>query len=270
MLILHIYLTILYSVDVSDKCLFCWCFKSAFTKTQNICTNHHHNSVGNSQGIVFIDFCEKIVIGAKVSILRYFLYFPTYLLYLFWFMQWIPMNFCVHSMFYLLVQASERLLQGTVEVVGNSKFSKAHIPIFLSRYNTSPWPWLKGNSWTFLCRMKCWIGALWCTAVLNLCSYQKKNVLLSFLFGWWKMKIYLLIMRSPLVTSSVFMLLSYKCKVSIFIKSTPTIFYLYIIFETAVVVTGHCSCSILTYLSTDYQFLHFPKISLQSFWTLNQ
>ena len=181
--VLHIYLTILYSVDVSDKCLFCWCFKSAFTKTQNICTNHHHNSVGNSQGIVFIDFCEKIVIGAKVSILRYFLYFPTYLLYLFWFMQWIPMNFCVHSMFYLLVQASERLLQGTVEVVGNSKFSKAHIPIFLSRYNTSPWPWLKGNSWTFLCRMKCWIGALWCTAVLNLCSYQKKNVLLSFLFG---------------------------------------------------------------------------------------
>ena len=192
MLILHIYLTILYSVDVSDKCLFCWCFKSAFTKTQNICTNHHHNSVGNSQGIVFIDFCEKIVIGAKVSILRYFLHFPSYLLYLFWFMQWIPMNFCVHSMFYLLVQASERLLQGTVEVVGNSKFSKAHIPIFLSRYNTSPWPWLKGNSWTFLCRMKCWIGALWCTAVLNLCSYQKKNVLLSFLFGWWKMKIYLL------------------------------------------------------------------------------
>ena len=127
----------------------------------------------NPHPILSSDLMAAYSVGAKVSILRYFLYFPTYLLYLFWFMQWIPMNFCVHSMFYLLVQASERLLQGTVEVVGNSKFSKAHIPIFLSRYNTSPWPWLKGNSWTFLCRMKCWIGALWCTAVLNLCSYQK-------------------------------------------------------------------------------------------------
>ena len=175
-------------------------------------------------------------------------------------MQWIPMNFCVHSMFYLLVQASERLLQGTVEVVGNSKFSKAHIPIFLSRYNTSPWPWLKGNSWTFLCRMKCWIGALW-HSCLEFVFVPKKNVLLSFLFGWWKMKIYLHMFSCFWTRNAKFQFSS---------KVLPTIFYLYIIFETAVVVTGHCSCSILTYLSTDYQFLHFPKISLQSFWTLNQ
>ena len=47
----------------------------------------------------------------------------------------------------------------------------------------------------------------------------------------WK-SIYLLIMRSPLVTSSVFMLLSYKCKVSIFIKSTNHFLPIYNIWDS--------------------------------------
>ena len=75
----------------------------------------------------------------------------------------------------------------------------------------------------------------WCSMMhscLEFVFIPKKNVLLSFLFGWWKMKIYLLIMRSPLVTSSVFMLLSYKCKVSIFNKSTNHFLPIYNIWDS--------------------------------------